>query len=368
MNEGLNVLSLFDGMSAGMIALERAGIKVQNYYASEIDKHAIKVSKANYPSIIQLGDVTSVDVSKLPKIDLLIGGSPCQGFSLAGKQIAFDDPRSKLYFEYERILKELKLINPNIKFLLENVKMKQEFKDVITSRLGVEPIAINSNLVSAQNRYRLYWTNIKGITQPEDKGIYLNDVLQEDVNEKYLIKAGRLKWLNQFGEVKEKEGYVAFNPTKAKCLTVRSEPSWNTTYVVQPVREVGRRLDSNGIRCDDDKSLPITRQYEVGTSQKSNCLTTVQKDSLLIQWPHGSNKGGLRAINGKTPALTTSAWPANNLLLNEGLVRKLTPVECERLQTVPDGYTSCVSDSQRYKMLGNGWTVDVIAHIFQGLK
>lgn len=344
MNEGLNVLSLFDGMSSGMIALERAGIKVKNYYASEIDKYAIKVSKANYPNIIQLGDITSVDVSTLPKIDLLIGGSPCQGFSMAGKQIAFDDPRSKLYFEYERILKELQVINPNIKFLLENVKMKQEFKDVITSRLGVEPIAINSNLVSAQNRYRLYWTNIRWAGHPEDKGIYLKDIIENDVDEKFFIRYGRLKWLKEFGKVKEKDGYIAFNPSKAKCLTVRSEPSWNTTYLVQPVREVGRRLDADGVRCDNDKSIPITRQYEVGMSEKSNCITTVQKDSFVIQ------------------------WSTTNLLLNEGLVRKLTPTECERLQTVPDGYTSCVSDSQRYKMLGNGWTVDVIAHIFQGLK
>lgn len=316
-NEGINVLSLFDGMSSGMIALERAGIKVKNYFASEIDKHAIKVSKSNYPNIIQLGDVTQVDVSNLPKIDLLIGGSPCQGFSMAGKQVAFNDPRSKLYFEYERILKELQVINPNIKFLLENVKMKQEHKDVITARLGVEPIAINSNLVSAQNRYRLYWTNLE-VSAPENKGITLVDILELEVDEKYFVKAGRLEWLKTFGELKEKDGYVAFNPTKAKCLTVRREPSWNTTYI--------------------------------------------------LQWPHGSNKGGLRAKDGKTPTLTTSSWPANNLLLSEGLVRKLTPIECERLQTVPDGYTSCVSDSQRYKMLGNGWTVDVIAHILQGLK
>lgn len=241
----------------------------------------------------------------------------CQGFSMAGKQIAFDDPRSMLYFEYERILKELRVINPNIKFLLENVKMKQEFKDVITSRLGVEPIAINSNLVSAQNRYRLYWTNLE-VSQLQDKGIQLIDILDEDVDQKYFIKAGRLSWLKTFGELKEKNGYVAFNPTKAKCLTVRREPSWNTTYI--------------------------------------------------LQWPHGSNKGGLRAIDGKTPALTTSSWPDNNLLLNEGLVRKLTPRECEKLQTVPVGYTSSVSDSQRYKMLGNGWTIDVIAHILKGIK
>lgn len=313
----MNVLSLFDGLSCGRIALERAGIQVDNYFASEIDKHAIKVSKANYPDIIQLGDVTKIDVKSLPKIDLLIGGSPCQGFSMAGKQLAFDDPRSFLYFEYERILKEIQEINPNLKFLLENVKMKQEFKDVITSRLGVEPIAINSNLLSAQNRFRLYWTNLK-VEDVKDKGITLVDILEHEVEDRFFIKAGRLEWLEKFGELKEKNGYVAFNPVKAKCLTVRGEPSWNTTYI--------------------------------------------------LQWPHCSNKGGLRAEDGKAPALTTSSWPANNLLLSEGMVRKLTPVECERLQTVPDNYTSTASDTQRYKMLGNGWTVDVIAHIFKGLK
>lgn len=323
------VLSLFDGMSCGRVALERAGIKVDKYFASEIDKYAIEVSKSNYPDIIHLGDVTKIefkdgvlysefDSYDIGKIDLLIGGSPCQGFSMAGKQLAFDDPRSTLYFQYERILSEIKAINPNVKFLLENVKMKQEFKDVISKRLGVEPIAINSNLVSAQNRYRLYWTNINNVSVPDDLNILLQDVIDDCVDEKYYIKNGRLKWLQEFGELKEKKGFVAFNPNKAKCLTVRGEPSWNTTYI--------------------------------------------------LQWPHGSNKGGFRGLDGKTPYLTTSSWENNNLLLHEGLVRKLTPIECERLQTVPEGYTECVSDSQRYKMLGNGWTVDVIAHIFKSLK
>lgn len=327
-DEGITVLSLFDGMSCGMIALERAGIKVKNYYASEVDKHAIKVSKVNYPGIIHVGDVTKLRYADgvlytefgehiVGKIDLLIGGSPCQGFSMAGKQIAFDDERSKLYFEYERLLTEIRVVNPTTKFMLENVKMKQEYKDIISERLGVQPIAINSNLVSAQNRYRLYWTNIPGVVQPEDRGIALKDILQEVVDDKYRIKDGRLQWLKTFGEVKEKDGYVAFNPNKAKCLTVRREPSWNTTYI--------------------------------------------------LQWPHGSNKGGLRASDGKTPAMTISSWESNNLLLKEGLVRKLTPEECESLQTVPQGYTKHVSDSQRYKMLGNGWTVEVISRIFENL-
>jgi DNA-cytosine methyltransferase len=324
----MNVLSLFDGMSCGRIALERANIKVDKYFASEIDKHAVKVSKANWSDIVHVGDVTKISYKNgilctengnyETAIDLLIGGSPCQGFSLAGKQIAFDDERSKLYFEYERILSEIKSDNPNIKFLLENVKMKQEYKDIISSRLNVEPISINSNLVSAQNRFRLYWTNIGAIKQPADKNILLCDVLEENVDDKYRIKDGRLSWLKTYGELKEKDGYVAFNPHKAKCLTVRGEPSWNTTYI--------------------------------------------------LQWPHGSNKGGIRAIDGKTPSITTSSWEANNLLLHEGLVRKLTPEECEELQTVPKKYTACVSDTQRYKMLGNGWTVDVISHIFNYLN
>lgn len=312
----INVLSLFDGISCGQIALNRAGIEYENYFASEIDKYAIKITQANYPNTIQLGDVTKVDVSTLPKIDLLIGGSPCQGFSLAGKKLNFEDERSKLFFEYLRILNELKDINPNLKFLLENVKMKRECIEVIDNLLGVKGKFINSSLISAQNRPRWYWTNTE-ISAIEDKNIQLVDILENEVDSKYYVKEGRLSWLKRFGEVKEKNGYVAFNPEKAKCLTVRSEPSWNCTYI--------------------------------------------------LQWPRGYNQGGIKAQNGKTPSLTTSSWPGNNLLLNEGFVRKLTPIECERLQTVPDGYTSVVSDTQRYKALGNGWTVDIISHIFESM-
>jgi DNA-cytosine methyltransferase len=169
----INVLSLFDGMSCGQIALDQLGIKVDNYYAAEIDKYAMQIAKKNYPNTIHLGDVTSVYAQHLPKIDLLMGGSPCQGFSFAGKQLNFDDPRSALFFEFVRLLKECK---PKY-FLLENVRMKKEYQDVISEHLGVEPIMINSALVSAQNRVRLYWTNIPNITQPEDKGIVLKDIL-----------------------------------------------------------------------------------------------------------------------------------------------------------------------------------------------
>lgn len=197
----MNVLSLFDGMSCGQIALREAGIKVDKYFASEIDKHAIAQTQLNFPDTIQLGDVTQVRGSDLPKIDLLLGGSPCQGFSFAGKQLNFKDPRSVLFFEYVRILRELKAINPDIKFLLENVRMRKEYKYVISKELGLFPVEINSALVSAQNRVRLYWTNIRtrtegffsevytDIPQPTDKGIFLRDILEleEAVSEKYNV-------------------------------------------------------------------------------------------------------------------------------------------------------------------------------------
>lgn len=175
------VLSLFDGMSCGRIALSRAGIEVHQYYASELDKYAIKVAQANYPETIQLGDVTQwrewdIDWSS---IDLLIGGSPCQGFSFAGNQLAFDDPRSKLFFVYVDILNHIRLLNTNVKFLLENVKMKKEYLDIISDQLGVKPVFINSALVSAQNRQRYYWANWE-FGQPEDKGIVLADILERD--------------------------------------------------------------------------------------------------------------------------------------------------------------------------------------------
>lgn len=360
--KGLIVLSLFDGISCGRVALERAGIKVAGYYAGEVDKHAIKVSQSNWADVTHVGDVTKISFKDgilttengkfdVGQVDLILAGSPCQGFSLAGKQLAFDDPRSKLYFEFERILKETNAKH----FLLENVRMKQEHKDVITQRLGVKPVAINSSLVSAQNRYRLYWANFP-ICQPTDKGLKLENIAESTVDKKYFIKAGRLAWLSKFGEVKERGGYVAFNPDKAKCLMARSETSWNCTYLVPAV--------SVGACCVDE----VAKYSELQHDEESNSVVPVYEDTRIIQWPHGTNKGGIRADNGKSPTLTASGWEHNNLLIREGMVRKLTPTECERLQTLPDGYTQGVSDAQRYKMLGNGWTVDVISHILGGLN
>jgi DNA (cytosine-5)-methyltransferase 3A len=302
----MNVLSLFDGMSCGQIALNRAGISYDNYFASEIDKHAINETMTNFPNTIQLGDVTKITADNLPKIDLVIGGSPCQGFSSSGKGLNFEDPRSKLFFEFVRILKETK---PTY-FLLENVKMKKEYEDIITKELGVEPITINSSLVSSQNRVRLYWTNIPNVSQPEDKNIKLSDIL-DDIQMK--------------------------NPA-----AIRGRRLNKATII-------GRRVDERGKRQDYNKDVPITQCLEVRDCNvdKSNCLTTVQKDNVLTPLPYGRH---LDAFKKKLP------------------FRYYTTKECCRLQTVPDDYFKVSSDTQIRKMLGNGWTVDVIAHIFKNLQ
>ena len=309
----MNVLSLFDGMSCGQLALQRAGIQVENYFAAEIDKYAIKVTQANFPDTVQLGDVQSLhtedeglhtsypeDDPRAYEIDLLIGGSPCQGFSFAGKQLNFDDPRSKLFWEYVRLLKALK---PTY-FLLENVKMKKESMDVITEALGVEPVAINSRLFSAQNRPRIYWTNIPFDVPTEDKGIVLRDILEPDVEEKYY--AGK----------KLRESYMGGNQ-----LNPKYKSQCNTIY------------------------------------------PTDGKFATLCAGTHGYSFGYVPAPSPDGGHLQPKISD------NTTTYRKLTPTECERLQTVPQGYTDKgISDTQRYKMLGNGWTVDVVSHIMKGLK
>ncbi len=304
----INVLSLFDGMSCGQIALEKAGIEVGKYYAAEIDKYAIKVAKANYPDMIHLGDVREVKADSLPKIDLLIGGSPCQGFSFAGKQLNFDDPRSKLFWEYVRLLKDLK---PKY-FLLENVKMKKESMNVITEALGVEPIFINSNLVSAQNRQRYYWTNIPMDKLPDDKGVVLADILED--------------------------GHV--DRDKSHCI------------------------DANYFKGGNLKSYFEKHRRQLVFSDDGMCHVG---DADLKG--HDYNRRVYHP-DGKGPSLCASS--GGNLepktYIKPNSWRKLTPLECERLQTVPEGYTDHVSNTQRYKMLGNGWTVDVIKHIFEGVK
>ena len=270
----MNILSLFDGMSCGQIALNRIGIKYDKYFASEIDKYAIQVTQHNYPETIQIGDVLNINASDLPSIDLMIGGSPCQSFSRAGDGSGFDG-KSKLFWEYVRILNEVK---PKY-FLLENVVMKKEWEDVITETLGVKPIQISSSMFTPQARNRLYWTNIPNIKQPEQKKYNIEDFI-------------------------EGPGFIS--------------------------------------SCGVDRIFKKKKIF--------NTLTATYWKGI-----RGSGR----------PAIS----------LREGFLdddrnahRMLTPIECERLQTVPEDYTSVVSKTQRYKMLGNGWTVDVIAHIFKNIK
>ena len=302
----MKVLSLFDGIGCGHLALERAGIKIDSYDAYEIEKNAIKATQTNFPDVIQHGDVTKEDFTKYrDKIDILIGGSPCQGFSFAGKQLNFNDPRSKLFFEFIRALRETK---PKY-FLLENVVMKKEYQDVISSYLGVEPIEINSSLVSAQNRRRLYWTNIPDVTLPQNKNITLDDILENvEFSNPPAIRGRRLN-----------KGAI-----------------------------VGRRLDDKGHRQDYNKTIPITQCLEVRATNtdKSNCLTTVDKDNVLTSLPVGRYPD---AFKNKLP------------------FRYYTLKEMCRLQTVPDDYLNIIPESAARKALGNGWTVDVIAHILRSI-
>jgi len=307
----LNVLSLFDGISAGQLALKRTNIKINNYFSSEIDKYAIKITQKNFPNTIQLGNILEWKNWNLPKIDLVMGGSPCQGFSTAGKGLNFEDPRSKLFFEFVNILKKYR---PKY-FLLENVKMKKEWQDIISDYIGIEPILINSSLVSAQSRKRLYWTNIPNVVQPEDKKIYLKDIIEN-------------------GSVDRDKSYC---------------------------------IDANYYKGGSLKNyLEKSRRQIVNLS--SNDFHQSEKRLMVKTIPHGYIKENIVARN-KYPSLAAQNPDTKYLIQpeNENAWRKLTVIECERLQTFPDNYTEGVSNTQRYKALGNSWTVDIISHIFSFL-
>jgi len=406
----VKVLSLFDGMSCGRIALDQLGIPVDKYYASEIDKYAIQVAQANYPDTIHVGDICNLDPEDYKDIDLILAGSPCQGFSFAGKQLAFDDPRSALFFEFIRLLKAIK---PKY-FLLENVRMKKEFLQVISEQVsecypeipfGIEPIFINSSLVSAQSRQRYYWTNIPGIQQPEDKGIVLRDILEDNYeserDKSYCIDANysktgakpyhykdkyRRQLVNkpiQIGTATDIKGHDQIkrvyspdgkSPTVTTCGGGHREPKVVTGGAFR-----GRAYDNEGKRKDRDGSSvanQTTQMLELRKDNKSNAITTVFKDSIVTVQSY-NRKDGLGKELDKAHTLNASDWRGLNRNQNQNAVvtddsgdlhwRKLTPLECERLQTVPDNYTDYVSNTQRYKMLGNGWTVEVIKHIFKNM-
>jgi DNA (cytosine-5)-methyltransferase 3A len=440
LESGINVLSLFDGMACCRLSLDRAGIKVNTYYASEIEKQPIKVAMANYPDIVQLGSVTDVHAKDLPKIDLLTFGSPCQGFSFAGKQLNFKDPRSALFFEAVRILNEIREYNPDVLFLAENVRMAKEHENVFSEYLGVKPIFINSQLLSAQSRPRLYWTNIANekhglfgdnictIPQPKDKGILLKHILETNVPEKYYLSEKAIK--NILGSDRnrvtnksyEKSGALlanqgkqgtdmiclleptpaairgrnADNPTnrkpgidlvqtlelkqdgKTNCLTSVSKDN----MVVEPAvlkyirTETAKEIRREAMAKGKDYTPFADKQALPRDDSKSGCLTGVQKDNLIIepaitQRARGYNDGGL--FTDKSPVLTSNSSDHNNHVIQGYKIRRLTPIECARLQTVPNDYIFkdgkyIVSESATYKMLGNGWTVDVIAYIFSFIK
>lgn len=378
-DNGINVLSLFDGMSCGQIALQRAGIKVNQYFASEIDKHAIKVTMANFPDTIQLGDVTKVSSKDLPKIDLLIGGSPCQGFSFAGKGLNFEDERSKLFFEFVRLKEEC---NPTY-FLLENVQMKYEHELVISKYLNVNPIEINSALLSAQNRVRLYWTNINeksyglfgdkkpDIPQPKDKGILLKDILEESVSDKYTLSEKAMNWVNNMREEIKEYDLLDFSHKNEGVRVYEGKcPTLNQRDYKEPRCVAMRGRGENN-----------AQRLEINKTGKTNSLTSVQKDNLclFVGAIHKHNRGNgtlsrdysqqhrIYSEEGKAATIMTSEGFNSKYLVGD-YIRKLTPTECERLQTVPDDYTKEASDTQRYRMLGNGWTVDVIVHILSFMK
>lgn len=448
----MNVLSLFDGMSCGQQALERCGIKVDNYFASEVDKYAIQITMNNYPSTIQLGDVRNIKGSDLPKIDLLIGGSPCQSFSFAGKRVGMStkdnqeittldmylelkeegfefEGQSYLFWEYMRLMKET---NPTY-FLLENVMMVKKWKDVLSRAIGIQPIMINSSLLTAQNRKRLYWTNINaiaspidtmldcGISIPEDKGILLKDILEEEVDDKYFLSptmiAGFEKNLERHSEkgngfkFKPKTGEEKGNTLRANgALCPTDNMVFNNKRLNQTIEkhagnlEHGTLIDSYNQSIHKDKSITISTR--VNASNNTHIVHNLQKRGddrpSLLKNKNAGGSGHLSRLDGKTYCLDTANSQAVEVVgcdyrSDEGFryrkngksgtlaararndescgqlasvnsnIRRLTPIECERLQGVKDDYTKGVSNTQRYKMIGNGWTIPVIEHIFNHL-
>ena len=397
----MNVLSLFDGMSCGRIALDRAGIPVTKYYASEIDKYAEKISESNYQDIISLGDITKWREWDIPHPDIILAGSPCQGFSFAGKGLNFNDPRSALFFTFADILRHYK---PKY-FLLENVKMKAEHQDVISGILGeiypdcvdqaemfrtgrLEPVLINSALVSAQNRERLYWCNWK-VTQPEDKGILLRDIIETgetDKEKSYCIDANYYKGGNEKSYLEHGRRQLiitggAFrgrNPEKPKSretgletvqkLEMRGDEKTNTLTTVQKdnvcvmIREDFYK-NREKERIYTDKSPTIRAVHDV-----LDVGTCIQIGSAGLNGHESTNR--VYSPDGKSPTLTAIQGGNQEPKVSTDSItwRKLTVTECERLQTVPDGFCRAVSKSRAYHALGNGWTVDVIVHILKQME
>ena len=356
-----NVLSIFDGMSCGQIALERAGIKVDKYYASEIDKYAIKVTQYNYPDTIQLGDITKIKAKDLPKIDLCIGGSPCQGFSFAGKQLNFDDPRSKLFFEFVRLLEEIK---PKY-FLLENVKMKQEWQDIISNELGVKPIEICSSLFSAQQRKRLYWTNIDvDLSKLPNSNEVIADVLELPIVNK---RENKILMSKSDFKVSVRKNYI---DKKELALFLRNHKT-KTINEIAVFCDAPKTMVEHWFRMDGSFSIPDVEYWY----KLKECLSIedCKYDKAVTEFEIKNNSFDMAKriyhIDGKHPTLTTLTGGGQRKTITDGSeMFYLNPEHCEKLQTVPLGYTKIASERQRFRMLGNGWTVDVIVELLKKIK
>lgn len=311
----MKVLSLFDGISCAKEAIKKAGIGIEVYYASEIDNYAIATAQKNHPNTIQLGDIRTINTPMLltKNIDLMIGGSPCQDLSIAKQnRKGLQGQRSGLFYEYLRVLKE---VQPKY-WILENVaSMPQKAKDEISTHLDIQPIMINASLVSAQNRKRLFWTNIPNITQPADRGIYLKDIIHENTDQadtaKYIV-------LDKNGKEKMKSNTVR---ASGKASGYEDRHNWDTIRI-----------------------------GTIGNDGQGNRVYSIEGKSVNLS----ANGGGRGA--------KTGLYKVNEY------IRRLTPTECERLQGLPDGYTAGVSNTQRYKTIGNAFNVDVIAHILSFLK
>jgi len=424
----MKVLSLFDGMSCGQIALRELGVPIERYYASEIDKHAIKQTQLNFPDTIQLGDVEKWREWDIDweEIDLLLAGSPCQGFSLAGKMLGHDDPRSRLYWVFLDILHHVQSLNPSVKYLLENVRMRPADEARINESLGIRPVVINSALVSAQNRVRLYWSDIRtksegiwselftDIPQPADRGIYIGDILDDEVDEKYYMRN-----LSLYEEAIEsiattQEGKASdvvkldkklkpkAQQDKASCLTAGGHSGGNHSDM--DILYIGIFQRGRGYlksRVIPDKSPTLTSNswsfnnmacgiaLSVGSLRffggvefrrmkimKSPCLNAQSREDgnnqpvvelAVGSWRTHKVDGGFREMaGGKSPCIPARArndGSGQPVAKISRMLRRLTPTECARLQTIPDWYKWGCSDTQAYKMLGNGWTVEVIKHI-----
>lgn len=315
MSNGINVLSLCDGISCGKVALDRAGIKVNKYFSSEIDENAIAISKKNHDGIIYLGDITKWRNWDLPHIDLVLSGSPCKGFTRGGLMRNFKDPQSKVFFDFVDILNDIKTKNTNVLFLFENVKMKDVWKDTITDNLGVEPIEINSKLMSAQNRWRTYWTNIPNVEKPKDKGIKLLDILEDNPDVELVEHNGIM--------------FDSYFPENAVAIVNR-----------------------------------VNGELRINQATKMGYIVAHNGDGVNLSFPTSTTRRG-RVIKQKSSTLDCGCGAS---VYYDNTIRRLTCTELERLQTLPDGYTDGFVRSNRVKAIGNGWTVDIIAWILSFMK